>query len=390
MIGTRIRIEVLDTETQTSQDYELEPGPEPIQIGRDRGSDVILGSPSASRRHCEIQSREDGWFVRDLSTLGTTCNGAPVSQDEATPIRNGDLLECANFQLRITITQVTDPTLKPDPHAIRRLFSEIEETPPSPRLWLFADATVEAHELPEDGSVLTIGRGTECNIRLADPHRVVSAVHARVERNWAGVFLYDASRNGIYVNGTKVEERHVLADGDRITVAVAEENLDRPLLVFSGPGVTDPPPGPGAGPDRSQRVDPESTAAVASDAAPSSAAIRGGAAGPDHAAAAAAPSVAGSQDRPRDPSSVDAGGRGSAGGAEHVPPAPDLGGGADPSRGARRGESMGSSSTPTPASKGPGGLVDQLKSNLLIVLVLVVSGLALLTVLIWGIVLLRG
>ena len=155
MIGTRLRIEVLDTETQASQDYELEPRETPLQIGRDRASDVILPGASASRRHCEIEARPEGWFLRDLSRLGTLKNGVPVSKEEAEPIESGDTIECANFVLRVSILHLTDPTLRPDPDAIRRLMSEMEAPPPPPpRLWLFVDDSVRV-----DGTAARLRRG---------------------------------------------------------------------------------------------------------------------------------------------------------------------------------------------------------------------------------------
>jgi predicted component of type VI protein secretion system len=326
VIGTRLRIEVLDTETQVSQDYELEPRHEPLLVGRDRASDVVLPSASASRRHCEIESRPEGWFIRDLSLLGTLRNGIPLSKEEAQPLESGDTIECANFRLRVSISHPTDPTLKPDPDAIRRLFSEMEAPPPAPpRLWLFTEDSVSTHELSQDGSVLTIGRGSECDVRLADPHRVISAVHARVERNWAGVFLYDASRNGIFVNGNKVEERHALVDGDRITVAVPGEDPDRPLLVYAAEGSTREP----SGPTRSAGASGVGMSAPASIVERSEEAL-----------------------------------------ADRFEPQEVR--------------------EPVPASIRKGGWTDAIRDNLLIVLVLIVSGLALLTVLIWGLVLLRG
>ena len=377
MIGTRLRIEVLDTETQASQDYELEPRETPLQIGRDRASDVILPGASASRRHCEIEARPEGWFLRDLSRLGTLKNGVPVSKEEAEPIESGDTIECANFVLRVSILHLTDPTLRPDPDAIRRLMSEMEAPPPPPpRLWLFVDDSVRAHELHQEGAALAIGRGSECDVQLPDPHRVISAVHARVERNWAGVFLYDASRNGVYVNGIKVEERRALADGDRITVAVPEEDPDRPLLVFAAEGSTTEPSGPvrsssargaGASGPPGPGADVPASGALAQDRTADRAA-EGSATSPIGAADRAGSTSTGTADRSAtgaaDPLAQPPTGRAD----RFVPPSSSV-----PSHPPRR-----------------GGLLDQARDNLLLVLVLIVSALALLTVAIWGIVLLRG
>jgi hypothetical protein len=162
-------------------------------------------------------------------------------------------------------------------------------------------------------------------------------VHARIERNWAGVFLYDMSRNGIYVNGNKVEDSRALADGDRITVAVPGEDPDRPLLVYAAEGSTSKPAGPILSTQTSASPAAESIHSISdSDSGLSS-------------------EIANEQ-------------------AGHLSSA----GAFDPGR-----------AEPSPPAR-KGGWIDQMRDNLLLTLVLIVSALALLTVLVWGVVLLRG
>jgi diguanylate cyclase (GGDEF)-like protein len=66
------------------------------------------------------------------------------------------------------------------------------------------------------GEPITIGRGVDCHIRLADDS--VSRQHCQVIPGKDGVVLMDqSSTNGTYVNGTIVSARH-LRDGDRVQV----------------------------------------------------------------------------------------------------------------------------------------------------------------------------
>lgn len=358
MIGTRLHIEVTDTETQTLQEHDLEPAESPIWLGRDRSCRVVLAGASVSRRHCRIESRDDGWAAVDSSSLGSTKNGMPISKDDPDPIQNGDVIVCANFEIRIAILPVTDPTLRPDPQALRRLMAEVEETPVvPPAVWLFTEGQVKTFELAEDGASLAIGRSAECQIRLADPLRVVSALHARIERNWAGVFVYDTSRNGIYVNGVRVEEHRPLQHGDRITIAVEEEDAERPLLVFSSDGSTEAPEGPRSSP--SPLSSAAASAAAASPSAPDIQVSRAGE-GSDQAIPI----------RPAAPEPA----------ANDFAVSRDRPAAAPASR----------ATTLQPPAKPKSGLLSSARSNMLFVLVLVVSGLALLTILVWGIVLLRG
>jgi hypothetical protein len=62
-----------------------------------------------------------------------------------------------------------------------------------------------------------IGRSPECHLVLDDPS--VSRTHATIVLEESGLFLEDmGSRNGCTLNGTRVEGRHKLQDGDRVVI----------------------------------------------------------------------------------------------------------------------------------------------------------------------------
>ena len=68
--------------------------------------------------------------------------------------------------------------------------------------------------------VLTIGRGSDCEIML--PERQVSRYHVRIERDEGGYLLRDLdSKNGTCVNGQQVSDQpYRLRDGDEIQIAL--------------------------------------------------------------------------------------------------------------------------------------------------------------------------
>lgn len=75
--------------------------------------------------------------------------------------------------------------------------------------------------IPLDRETVTIGRGSDCELRLDD--NLASRQHARlVFRSDSGTSGYDlhdlGSTNGTFVNGKLVEDPIVLADGDKIRV----------------------------------------------------------------------------------------------------------------------------------------------------------------------------
>lgn len=70
--------------------YILRTGME-VQIGRDPTSDIWLGVPHVSRRHCSILCNEDGSVkVTDTSKNGMSCNGLLVGRGNAKVVEAGE------------------------------------------------------------------------------------------------------------------------------------------------------------------------------------------------------------------------------------------------------------------------------------------------------------
>jgi hypothetical protein len=75
------------------------------------------------------------------------------------------------------------------------------------------------------GPEVVIGRSPECHLTIEDP--LVSRQHARIHVLGEEATIEDlGSRNGVRINGRKIEGAHVLKDGDRIRLGTQE-------LVFS-------------------------------------------------------------------------------------------------------------------------------------------------------------
>jgi pSer/pThr/pTyr-binding forkhead associated (FHA) protein len=71
-------------------------------------------------------------------------------------------------------------------------------------------------------STLVLGRESDCDVVI--PDRQVSRYHARLTLKSDGVQLEDmGSKNGVFVNSKKVEEPILLADGDLLQVAFAQD-----------------------------------------------------------------------------------------------------------------------------------------------------------------------
>jgi len=85
----------------------------PILVGRGPDMDVPIWDRSVSRRHAEIDWRDDVWSVRDLeSTNGTRVDGSPLGPSEVRPLAPGDRIDLG-FYARITVRSLL-PVLHPN------------------------------------------------------------------------------------------------------------------------------------------------------------------------------------------------------------------------------------------------------------------------------------
>jgi DNA-binding response OmpR family regulator len=86
---------------------------------------------------------------------------------------------------------------------------------------------VQTSEYGLDATICQIGRLADvCN--LVVNRGTVSRIHAQIERRGSHFVLTNLSRNGTFVNGVRIEDETILANGDKIGLAGPE-----PLLLFA-------------------------------------------------------------------------------------------------------------------------------------------------------------
>lgn len=82
------------------------------------------------------------------------------------------------------------------------------------------------YDLELNPGELVIGRGVECQVSLDDP--LVSRRHATLVVTEGGVLVRDlSSRNGVLVNGARIQHERRLEDGDVITIGSQQLALVR-------------------------------------------------------------------------------------------------------------------------------------------------------------------
>ncbi|TDD17197.1 FHA domain-containing protein [Kribbella turkmenica] len=102
--------------------------------------------------------------------------------------------------------------------------------------------------LPADGDTITIGRGSNADIRLPSDDQI-SRIHARLDRTGTTWTLVDESRNGTALNGRRLASPTPLTNNDRIHIGRSVLTFHEPTTHAAGaaggtPGESVTPGGP--------------------------------------------------------------------------------------------------------------------------------------------------
>ena len=172
-----------------------------IKIGRDDKNDIVINEPKVSRNHAIVSILDtQNYEVKDLgSTNGTYINGKRITKKIIIP---GDKLQVATSLV--------------DWEAAIQKFSPVK-----------TESVIREAPLAKIKKTITIGSSEENGIRLKNDF--VSSHHASISLLKNGnYFLEDMnSRNGSYVNGTKVSAKNFTS---KDTVRIANSELPGTLL----------------------------------------------------------------------------------------------------------------------------------------------------------------
>jgi pSer/pThr/pTyr-binding forkhead associated (FHA) protein len=113
----------------------------PAVIGRSRSTDLTLGNPLVSRKHCEVFEEGGQLMVRDLGSLNGTYVGKLRIAEQAMPLKAGDLFSVGPVTFRAVYGAAEQRALDAPWNArgetldASRLDSRDEgtETPPKPK-----------------------------------------------------------------------------------------------------------------------------------------------------------------------------------------------------------------------------------------------------------------
>ena len=91
-----------------------------VTFGREPENAIVVDSPSVSRRHAALFEVGSSWVFRDLgSTNGSWINGVRVEADHYRLLRHGDVVQLADFPMRVLYEGVDAHTfVAPDPGSL--------------------------------------------------------------------------------------------------------------------------------------------------------------------------------------------------------------------------------------------------------------------------------
>jgi len=230
-----ISLRVVDRRSRESTIHEFRADNAPVVIGRDPRSTLPIASSSISRRHVEISLRNEGWQIMDVSRLGTSLNSASLESRIPRPLFDGDRISLGSFEIFVSITDTGQTTARHIAGGQRDLHVEAASNSSACAALMMVNAAGDTREypIPTDGTSLLMGRGDECHIRLDDTAGVISEIHASVAHEWAGTFVYDLSKNGVFVNGERISNCTELRDGDKLTLATESAQAGGIVFVVS-------------------------------------------------------------------------------------------------------------------------------------------------------------
>jgi pSer/pThr/pTyr-binding forkhead associated (FHA) protein len=198
-----------------------------ISIGRDPKNDIQIPLTTVSRNHARIFYELGDFFLEDLgSTHGTLLNEKKMSHKEKKLLRDGDVMRVMSFSLTFKTAMGTMLDRQPGEkteHLARRMVQEVlsslagRNVEPTTIRAMNGPDEGRRFEVSDDQAEVTIGRSPDCDFPVDDQN--TSRRHCLIKRTWNGFTVQDlGSKNGVLLNGRKIEQSENLQDGDEIQI----------------------------------------------------------------------------------------------------------------------------------------------------------------------------
>jgi len=194
-----------------------------VRIGRSRDSDIVLDSPSISRRHGELRPTATGWDLVDVGSAGGTWINdqrvTHVSLGATTTVRFGAVRDGVAAYITIALPQAAadgppddeGTAVFADEHTV--MLSDQQRTHIYGHGQSQADHSIDGLLIrTRDGDKrfdadkpVRIGRDARSDVVADDA--AVSRYHANIGRRSDGWWFVDHSNSGSFIDGERVKEK---------------------------------------------------------------------------------------------------------------------------------------------------------------------------------------
>ena len=191
----------------------------PLTFGRSADNAVVLDDTQVSRHHARLEWVDSGPQLTDLSSAnGTTLNDTALEPNVPHPVRPGDTMHVAGFQLALHMPgeghlEGRDLAAQPLPAGRPAVLCRAEPARVSLSV-LVPQGSLE-FELAQES--ISVGRDPASDVLIDNP--VASRRHARLERTAYGYRIVDlSSANGLTYQEVAISHM-LLVDGDVVRIA---------------------------------------------------------------------------------------------------------------------------------------------------------------------------
>jgi pSer/pThr/pTyr-binding forkhead associated (FHA) protein len=196
---------------------------EGLTVGCYDGAALRLSGDDASARAVVTLAADGGAIIRrDAPTAVVLVNGVQLG-DEPSPLLHGDKVEMAGEELRFgDVNQGGSTQFVSGAQVAEMARAKAASAPAKPTLArggrLVSLTDGREYVVPDDG--ISVGREVGNDVVISSSE--VSRKHAEIVPMPGGYHLNDLSTNGVFVNGTRIEQKQVLGRGDVIKIGPEE------------------------------------------------------------------------------------------------------------------------------------------------------------------------
>ena len=195
-------------------------------IGRKNDNDIVIDNIGVSGFHARIVKEDEYFILEDLNSLnGTFVDGKKISK---AVLNNGDVILIGKHTIDF-VAETQDQPARPsvrgismnetmviDPRDQEKILAATEKLEALGGFIIIEGSTdMSEYELRE--RVTTIGKDDSAAIRLKG--FFAPKVAALVNRRREGYFISPSGKKPLKINGTEVNQRYDLKDGDIVEVA---------------------------------------------------------------------------------------------------------------------------------------------------------------------------